>query len=115
MTHYKKITLEEIKNFLENFSIKISTNIQSHEVFLGMNSIKRASEKDIIFYRILSVLISIIIVFFCIYMIMNKIKMPSDLALFLGSLAGATAVENIGNSKFINKNELLRQIQFSIK
>jgi len=44
-----------------------------------------------------------------------KIKMPSDLALFLGSLAGATAVENIGNSKFINKNELLRQIQFSIK
>ena len=44
-----------------------------------------------------------------------KINMPSDLALFLGSLAGATAVENIGNSKFINKNELLRQIQFSIK
>ena len=44
-----------------------------------------------------------------------KMKMPSDLVLFLGSLAGATAVENIGNSKFINKNELLRQIQFSIK
>ena len=44
-----------------------------------------------------------------------KIKMPSDLALFLGSLAGATTVENIGNSKFINKDELLRQIQFSIK
>ena len=44
-----------------------------------------------------------------------KIKMPSDLALFLGSLAGAAAVENIGNSKFINKEELLRQIQFSIK
>ena len=44
-----------------------------------------------------------------------KIKMPNDLALFLGSLAGATAVENIGNSKFINKAELLRQIQFSIK
>ncbi len=44
-----------------------------------------------------------------------KIKMPNDLALFLGSLAGATAVENIGNSKFINKDELLRQVQFSIK
>ena len=44
-----------------------------------------------------------------------KIKMPSDLTLFLGSLAGATAVENIGNSKFINKDELLRQVQFSIK
>ena len=44
-----------------------------------------------------------------------KIKIPNDLALFLGSLAGATAVENIGNSKFINKDGLLRQIQFSIK
>jgi len=44
-----------------------------------------------------------------------KIKIPNDLALFLGSLAGATAVENIGNSKFINKEELLRQIQFAIK
>ena len=44
-----------------------------------------------------------------------KIKLPNDLALFLGSLAGATAVENIGNSKSINKQELLRQVQFSIK
>ena len=44
-----------------------------------------------------------------------KIKMPSDLSLFLGSLAGATAVENIGNSKFTNKKDLIRQIQFSIK
>jgi len=44
-----------------------------------------------------------------------KIKLPGDLTLFLGSLAGATAVENIGNSTFINKNELLRRIQFSIK
>ena len=44
-----------------------------------------------------------------------KVKMPSDLALFLGSLAGAAAVESYGNSKFINKDELLRQIQFSIK
>ena len=31
-------------------------------------------KKDVIFYRILSILISIIIVFFCIYMIMNKIR-----------------------------------------
>lgn len=44
-----------------------------------------------------------------------KIKMPGDLSLFLGSLAGATAVENIGNSRFINKDELIRKIQFSIK
>ena len=44
-----------------------------------------------------------------------KIKMKSDLALFLGSLAGATAVESIGNSEYLSKNQLLRQIQFSIK
>jgi rfaE bifunctional protein kinase chain/domain/rfaE bifunctional protein nucleotidyltransferase chain/domain len=44
-----------------------------------------------------------------------KTKMPDDLALFLGSLAGATAVEHIGNSKFINKNELLRQAEHLIK
>jgi len=44
-----------------------------------------------------------------------KIKMPSDLSLFLGSLAGATAVESIGNSSFINKDEMIRKIQFSIK
>ena len=44
-----------------------------------------------------------------------KVNMPEDLALFIGSLAGATAVENIGNSKFINKNELLRQAEYSIK
>ena len=48
----------------------------------------------------------------------NKLGDPkniADLALFLGSLAGASAVENIGNSRFINKEELIRQIQFSIK
>ena len=44
-----------------------------------------------------------------------KIKLPGDLSLFLGSLAGAIAVENIGNSTFINKDELIRKIQFSIK
>ena len=44
-----------------------------------------------------------------------KVNIPEDLALFFGSLAGATAVENIGNSKFINKNELLRQAEYLIK
>lgn len=44
-----------------------------------------------------------------------KVNMPEDLALFIGSIAGATAVENIGNSKFINKNELLRQVEYLIK
>jgi len=51
LTHYKKITLKEIKNFLKNFSINISTNIQSDEIFFGIDSIKKASEKDIIFYN----------------------------------------------------------------
>ena len=44
-----------------------------------------------------------------------KMNFPDDLALFTGSLAGATAVENIGNSKFVDKNQLLRQIEFLIK
>lgn len=44
-----------------------------------------------------------------------KIKIPSDLSLFLGSLAGAIAVENIGNSTFITKDDLIRKVQFSIK
>ena len=50
MTHYKKITLEEIKNFLGNFSIKISTNIKNDEIFFSINSITKASLKDITFY-----------------------------------------------------------------
>ena len=44
-----------------------------------------------------------------------RVKMPEDLALFIGSLAGSTVVEYIGNSKFINKNELLRQVEYLIK
>lgn len=44
-----------------------------------------------------------------------KVKMPDDLVLFLGSLAGSTAIEHIGNSKFINKDELLRQVEYLIK
>ena len=44
-----------------------------------------------------------------------KMNFPNDLALFIGSLAGASAVETIGNSKFINRDQLLRQIEFLIK
>ena len=51
MTHYKKNTFEEIKNFLENFSINISTNIKSDEIFFGINSITKASVKNITFYH----------------------------------------------------------------
>jgi len=51
LTHYKKNTFEEIKNFLENFSINISTNIKSDEIFFGINSITKASVKNITFYN----------------------------------------------------------------
>ena len=44
-----------------------------------------------------------------------KLKVPSDLTLFLGSLAGASAVESIGNSRSLEKNTLLRTIEFIIK
>jgi hypothetical protein len=42
-------------------------------------------------------------------------KLPDDLTLYLGSLAGASSVESIGNSQFINKNNLLRQVEYAIK
>lgn len=44
-----------------------------------------------------------------------KAKIPEDLSLLLGSLASAYSVENIGNSNFIDKKKLLRQIEFMIK
>ena len=44
-----------------------------------------------------------------------KSKVPDDLSLFLGSLAGAAAVGNIGNSRFIEKKQLMRQVEFLIK
>lgn len=44
-----------------------------------------------------------------------KLKVPYDLTLFLGSLAGASAVENIGNSKSLDKINLLRTIEFILK
>jgi fructose-1-phosphate kinase PfkB-like protein len=44
-----------------------------------------------------------------------KFDLPDDLTLYLGSLAAATSVESIGNSIFVNKNKLLRQLEYSIK
>ena len=44
-----------------------------------------------------------------------KLKIPSELSLLLGSLAGAYSVENIGNSKVLQKKDLLRQIEFILK
>jgi bifunctional ADP-heptose synthase (sugar kinase/adenylyltransferase) len=44
-----------------------------------------------------------------------EMKLPDDLTLYLGSLAGASSVESIGNSQFINKNNLLRQVEYAIK
>ena len=44
-----------------------------------------------------------------------KCKLPGDLALFLSSIAAATTVENIGNSKFINKDQFLRKIEYLLK
>ena len=36
-------------------------------------------------------------------------------SLLLGSLAAAQSVETIGNSKFVNKNEILKTIEHAIK
>lgn len=44
-----------------------------------------------------------------------KNNIPSDLALFLGSIAAGSTVENIGNSKYIDKINFLRQIEFILK
>ncbi len=44
-----------------------------------------------------------------------KNKVPDDLTLFLGSIAGAFSVENIANSKFLDKNKMLREIEFILK
>ena len=44
-----------------------------------------------------------------------KLKIPSELSLLLGSLAGAYSVENIGNSKALQKKDLLRQVEFILK
>jgi rfaE bifunctional protein kinase chain/domain/rfaE bifunctional protein nucleotidyltransferase chain/domain len=44
-----------------------------------------------------------------------KLKVPSELSLFLGSLAGANAVESMGNSEILDKKNLLRKIEFILK
>ena len=44
-----------------------------------------------------------------------KVKKLVNLTLFLGSLAGASAVENIGNSKNLERKNLLRTIEFILK
>ena len=45
----------------------------------------------------------------------NKINLPDDLTLYLGSLAGGFSVESIANSRFLDKDKLLRQIECHIK
>ena len=44
-----------------------------------------------------------------------KMKLPDDLSLFISSLAGAIVVENVGNSKFVDKSLILRQIEYILK
>lgn len=44
-----------------------------------------------------------------------KLKIPSELALLIGSLAGANSVESIGNSNILDKKSLLRQMEFILK
>ena len=42
-------------------------------------------------------------------------KIPLDLTLFLGSLAGAQSVESLGNSESLNKIRLLRNLEYLLK
>ena len=42
-------------------------------------------------------------------------KIPLDLTLFLGSLAGAQSVESLGNSESLNKFRLLRNLEYLLK
>jgi rfaE bifunctional protein kinase chain/domain/rfaE bifunctional protein nucleotidyltransferase chain/domain len=42
-------------------------------------------------------------------------NVPGDLALFLGSLAGANKVEYMGNSQYLSKKKILRNIEFLLK
>ncbi len=46
----------------------------------------------------------------CLYL-----KIPGDLALFLGTLAGANKVEYMGNSKYLDKKKILRSLEFLLK
>ena len=51
MNHYNKIKLEDIKIFFEAYSIKISTKFDDKEIFYGLNSLLKASDKDITFFN----------------------------------------------------------------
>ena len=44
-----------------------------------------------------------------------KIGAPADLSLLLGSFAGATSVETMGNSLFLKKKNFLRHLEFALK
>ena len=44
-----------------------------------------------------------------------KLKIPSELSLLIGSLAGANSVESIGNSSILDKKSLLRKMEFILK
>ena len=44
-----------------------------------------------------------------------KVRTPKELALLIGSFAGAFSVETMGNSKFLDKNKILRSLEFSLK
>ena len=43
-----------------------------------------------------------------------KLNMDNDIALFLGSLAASQSVESIGNSRYVNKYNLLKTIKYSV-
>ncbi len=51
---------------------------------------------------------------FAIISLCIKKKLDHDVALYLGSLAACQSVESIGNSKFVNKNDLLKTIKYSV-
>ena len=42
-------------------------------------------------------------------------KVPTELSLLIGSLAAAQVVESIGNSKSVNKIEILKTIEHMLK
>jgi len=44
-----------------------------------------------------------------------KNKIPTDLALFISSIAAAFAVENIGNKNIFTKDMLIKNLQHILK
>ncbi len=44
-----------------------------------------------------------------------KIGSSKKLALLIGSFAGAFSVQTMGNSEYIDKNKLLRYLEYSLK